>query len=500
MLASAVGFALSRRMDAARIPVIVGVGQVNDREEALDSFELMRAALERADADAGGSWLEQVHAVAVVDQLSFPQLTQIPERLAEAFGAAPHHLFKTKYPSGESPVLLLNEAAERIRAGEIEIAAVVGGEALRTAAKRARQAGANAVREAAAKAAKPLRAMYGLVAPTDVYPLYENATRAAWGQTLAEGRRESAEIWAKLSEVAAANEHAWLRTAVTADEIATPSAQNRPIAFPYTKLMVANASVNQGAGFIVASLSKARAMGVPEERLVYVGYGAAAREPSDVLARESYTRSIALETALAKTLAFNEMEPGALDCVELYSCFPCIPKLARRAIGWPLEKPMSVAGGLTFAGGPVGNYMSHAIAAMTEKLRREGRQGLLFGNGGFANTNHCIVLTRDTPREAPRAFDVQAEADAQRTAAPVFVERYAGPAAVETYTVFYNREGAPHLGVVIGRTPDGRRFLARVDGSDGDTIARLTSEAAEPVGALGAVTQDPDGLNRWRFT
>jgi acetyl-CoA C-acetyltransferase len=486
--------------DAARIPVIVGVGQINDRAEALDSFELMRAALEAADEDAGGGWLKQVEALSGVDQLSFPHLTQLPERLADAFDAAPRILFKTKYPSGESPVLLLNEAAERIRRGEIEIAAVVGGEALRTAAKRAKSADANAVREAAAKTAKPLRAMYGLVAPTDVYPLYENASRAAWGQTLAEAQRESAEIWARFSEVAAANEHAWLRNAVTPDEIMTPSSQNRPIAFPYTKLMVANASVNQGAGFIVASLTKARAMGVPDEQLAYVGYGAAAREPSDVLARERYARSIALETALAKTLAFNQIETSALDCVELYSCFPCIPKLARRAIGWPLEKPMSAAGGLTFAGGPVGNYMSHAIAAMTARLRRGVRAGLLFGNGGFANTNHCIVLTRDAPRGQPRPFDVQDDADAQRAPGPRLIEVYEGAATVETYTIFYDREGAPKFGVVVARTPEHARFLARVEGRHHETIARLTSGADEPVGAAGKAKQCPDGLNHWEFT
>jgi len=34
--------------------------------------------------------------------------------------------------SGDSPILLLNEAANRIGAGEIEVAAIVGGEALRT--------------------------------------------------------------------------------------------------------------------------------------------------------------------------------------------------------------------------------------------------------------------------------------------------------------------------------------------------------------------------------
>lgn len=488
--------------NAERIPVIVGVGQINDREEVFDSFELMLAALQRANEDAGGGWLQRLDSLAVVDQLSFPALTQIPERLAAAFGATPRFCTKTKYPSGESPVLLLNEAAERIRAGEIEIAAVVGGEALRTAAKRANSADANAVRDAAAKAAKPLRQKYGLVAPTDVYPLYENASRVAFGQSLAEAQRESAEIWSRFSQVAAANEHAWLRKPVSVEDILTPSPQNRPIAFPYTKLMVANASVNQGAGFIVTSLAKARAAGVAEDRLVFVGHGAAAREPSDVLARESYTRSIALETALSKTLEFNGLAPSELDAVELYSCFPCIPKFARRVIDWPIDKPASVAGGLTFAGGPVGNYMSHAIAAMTERLRGEGQTGLLFGNGGFANTNHCVVLTRAPAGDAtaPRGFDVQAEADAQRSPSPPLIDEHEGAAQVETYTVFYDREGAARFGVVIARTPHGQRFLARVDGRDESTIARLTGAADEPIGASGVASRTAAGLCLWQFT
>lgn len=464
---------------------------------ALDSLGLMLAALTAADRDAGGGWMKQVQSLAVVDQLSCPELVELPTTVAAYFGATPKHLMKTAYPSGESPVLLLNAAAERVRAGEVKVAAVVGGEALRTAARRAKNAGAgarDAVRESAQRVAKDVRKRHGLVAPTDIYPLYENALRAARGQTLAEGQAESAEIWAQFSAVAEDNPHAWLRKRVGAGDIATASANNRPIAFPYTKLMVANQSVNQGAGFIVASLAKARAMGVAEEKLVFVGRGAGASEPRDVLTREGYDRSIALETTLLMTLEFNRLATTDLDLLELYSCFPCVPKMARRAIGWPVELPMSVVGGLTFGGGPVGNFMSHAVARMVELLRREGQRGLLFGNGGFANTNHAVVLSREANDGADeaRTFDVQAEADVQRGVAPVFVGEYAGPGVIETYTVFYDREGAAQRGVVVGLTDDGRRFLAQVDGADAETIAFLTDGNAEPVGTRGEARMRDD--------
>ena len=127
----------------SRIPVIVGVGQVNDRDEAdrpslgLDSLGLMEAALRAADEDAGGGWLPGLQSLAVVDQISWPELGDVSAPLARRLGANPRICYKTPYSSGDSPLRLLNEAANRIGAGEISVAAVVGGEALRTAARQA---------------------------------------------------------------------------------------------------------------------------------------------------------------------------------------------------------------------------------------------------------------------------------------------------------------------------------------------------------------------------
>src|SRR3546814_10853191 len=112
--------------------------------------------------------------------------------------------------------------------------------------------------------------------------------------------------------------------------------------------------------------------------------------------------------------------------------FPCVPKMARRILGWPWDRPATVFGGLTFGGGPIANYMSHAIVSMVEKLRREGRYGFLFANGGFATDNHCIVLGNQPIATAsfPQDFDYQAEAEAKRGPVPELVEDYAGPATI----------------------------------------------------------------------
>ncbi len=495
-------------MKNERAPVVVGVGQINDRptdpNAGLDSLQLMEQAARLADADAGGGWLARLSSLATVAQLSFPALGDTARALAARLGVAPALCTQSWYPSGASPILFLNEAANRIVAGEIDVALVAGGEALRTAAQRAAAQqsgpGQDAVRTASERSRPSARQRYGLSAPVDIYPLYENATRAAWGQSLCEAQNESAQLWSAMSKVAAGNAHAWLRKALTPGDILATNENNRPIAFPYSKLMVANASVNQGAAFIVTSAGSARAAGLPEHKLVYVGYGAAADEPHEVLKRDRFDRSASMEISLRRTLELNEMSAEDLDCVELYSCFPCVPKMARRAIGWRLDRPISVVGGLTFGGGPIGNYMSHAVACMTESLRAGGHHGLLFANGGFATQNHTIILSRDPARamRIAKHFNFQAEADASRSAAPHLLDAHDGPATIETYTVLYERDGTPRFGAIIARTPQGARFLAKVAGDDAITLRFLTDGAVEPIGQRGVAIAS-QGEVLWRM-
>ena len=108
------------------------------------------------------------------------------------------------------------------------------------------------------------------------------------------------------------------------------------------------------------------------------------------------------------------------------------------------------------------------------------------------------MLSREpVEREAP-SFDVQADADAHARAGAGADGSHAGPATIETYTVFYARDGAVRDGVIVARTPRGERFLAHVAGDDADTIALLTDGAREPVGRAGQAVAGDDGLVVWR--
>ena len=489
-------------------PVIVGVGEVLDRpgdlSKALEPLALMEAALREADADAGGGFLAKIASLDVVNQLSWRYADPAGELCARLDVTPARAVYGPV--GGESPVRFLHEAAVRIVRGEAEVCAVVGAEA-QWSVNKARAAGIDrpwtpkppATGGGPRIEVHPLALKLGVFLPVSVYPFYENAAAHHWGQTPAEALAESGALWSAYAAVAAQQPNAWIKTAFTSDQITTPRPDNRPIAWPYTKLMVANMQVNQGAAVILTSLAAARAAGIPDERLVFVWAGASAREPGDYLQRDHHHGSVAQDAVLE---AVGGMVPDGFDALELYSCFPCVPKMARRTLGLPADVTPTVTGGLTFFGAPMNNYMTHAAVAMTRRLRDGAGTGLLYGQGEFVTKHHGLVLADRPAPEGARALDdisVQAVTDARRAPVPAFVEAASGKAALETHTVLYDRDGAPTHGVAIVRTTDGARALTRVPAADSDTLAALTDPGAFAIGRSGILNTAGDGVLDWRL-
>src|SRR6202008_5039066 len=262
---------------------------------------------------------------------------------------------------------------------------------------------------------KPMAVKLGVFRPITVYPLYESATSAHWGQTPREGLAEAGQLWSPYASGAAQNPNSWLKKNFAPDQITTPTPDNRLIAWPYTKLMVANPSVNMGGAVLMTSLAKARAAGVAEDRLIHVWGGASAEEPRDYLVRDRFFESHAQNAVLRTAMELGGGDGRAFDAVELYSCFPCVPKMARRTLGLGADVQPTVTGGLTFFGAPLNTYMKHAACAMVRSLRKKGKLGLLYGQGGFVTKHHALVLSREAPREVmAQETSVQAEADRNR--------------------------------------------------------------------------------------
>ena len=122
---------------------------------------------------------------------------------------------------------------------------------------------------------------------------------------------------------------------------------------------------------------------------------------------------------------------------------------------------------------------------MVRRLRSgSGRIGLVYGQGGVVSKHHALVLSHEPP-PAPLDpdYSVQARADVERGEIPELLERYAGPATIETYTVPCAADGRPLYGVVVARTPAGQRLIARVRIDDERSLALLDAARFRPCAA-----------------
>jgi len=62
---------------------------------------------------------------------------------------------------------------------------------------------------------------------------------------------------------------------------------------------------------------------------------------------------------------------------------------------------------------------------------------------------------------------------------------------LQTYTIEYDRQGAPSLGLIVGKLQgSGQRFLA--NHGDEQTLAQLANTSAEQVGRAGFVHKDDE--------
>ena len=127
------------------------------------------------------------------------------------------------------------------------------------------------------------------------------------------------------------------------------------------------------------------------------------------------------------------------------------------------------------------------------------RQIPLYGQGGFVTKHHALVLSRQAPRETlKQATSVQAVSDARKRAVPEFLTQPSGKGKVEAFTVIYRGKGEVEHGVVMLRTEQDARTLARVPAQDERTIEHLLNLDRSPVGSRGDIAMAEDGVPEWR--
>ena len=507
-------------MAKGSMPVLVGVGQTVshwDGTSGLDGIpsvlslaeEAARAALTDTQIGDAAALIESLDTVTVVRTMedSIPSLTppfgicnNLPLGLARAIGANPERVIYSGV-GGQSPQALINELAARIYAGDAECALLAGAENI-GAQKAARKQGLTPDlnieidgdmedRGVGAHMLSRAEAKHGLVKPAYFYSLFENAIAHREGRTRSEHRSAMGALFAKFSDVAAANPYAQVPAARSAAFLATPSAENYAFADPFLKWHIAQDAVNQAAAVIIMSEEKADALGIPTGARIYLHGGGEAAD-LHISERPQLDGSWAMQIALTRALSQAGKTASEIDVFDLYSCFPCAVFSAADVLGldWQTDpRALTQTGGLPFFGGPGNNYSLHGIASTAEALRAAPDAfGLVLANGGWMTKEAAGVYSAIRP-DAFTAAEPAAKADE-----PVTLTDAPEGGTVETFTLINGRDGPSHA-VIFGRTADGARFIAssRVP----ETLAQMSGEESM-IGRAVSLTTDAE-VNTFRF-
>lgn len=472
-------------MPNPRTPVIVGVGQFLNRIEALDQaiepLAMMLRAVERAEADAGvGGFLDQAQSVRVVRGMW--SYENPAKAIAERIGAPSAQTVGTLI-GGNQNQALMNHTAEEILAGKFDLVLIAGAENGNSSGK-ARRAGATLPQRKApgrpdavfGAEQRPEHHEYerakGISRAVQVYPMYDNAIRYQRGESLDEHLVRVSELWSRFNDVAQDNPNAWVRRDMSAEEIRTPSRQNRQISLPYTKFMNANLSVDMAAALIACSWEKAKRLGIAEEKIVYPVSGVEGYDHFSASVRDNFHSSPGIRITGNRALELAGIEAADLDFVDLYSCFPSAVQVAAAELGLDERRPLTVTGGLTFGGGPLNNYVMHSIARTVELLREKPQgHALVTANGGNLYKHAHGVYSGMPPARDFRRDDVKDDIAALpcRQCLPA----YDGEATIESYTVMYDND-RPRIGHVSCLTPAGARTWVNTE--DADLVASMVRE------------------------
>ncbi len=485
-----------------RTPIIVGVGQVADPIDAPDyhrwspvdiAAESARLAL--ADAGIDGNSIDTIAAIRqfeVSTPISFPPFgcsSNVPRSIAARIGADPARAI-VEIVGGQSPQALVAELGEEMLAGRSEVALIAGGEAMSTARHLAGDGQPDWSEDPGGQLEDRGFGLHGVTTLTQVrhglmdapsqYALLEHARRGRLGLDRATYAASMGELFAPFTQVAASNPVSAAPTARTADDLATASDENRMVADPYPRSLVARDLVNQGAAVLLMTIAAARRLGAAEERWVYL-HGQADLVEKTLLERPDLGASPAAAAAIGQALERAGLGIEQVDAMDLYSCFPIAVSTVCDALGLAPDDPrgLTLTGGLPYFGGPGNNYSTHAIVEAVRRAR-SGQTVLVGANGGIMSKYSAGVYSA-APATWPGASSQRAQETLDTVEPTAIASRPGGWATIESYTVASGRRGGAVV-VVSRLEADGSRFLANPFDGDGEVLALLAGDA-EPLGS-----------------
>ena len=455
-------------MSKEKIPIIIGAAQftqTKDISPPLDPLKLVARASENAIAST-----ENVNIKSHIDSLYMTTISswiyaKPSNELCELLDINPTNMDYMPI-TGSAPQKLVNKAAKKIASGQSKVALITGGDAYYSRYRRKKNyldldwpkvslKIRNDARKAYISYLNELEFKYNFSNATIVYALIENALRGATAHSFSEHLQKIGERYESFSKIAAEHPYAWSQKSYKAEEIITPSPENRKICFPFTKRMVSNFYVDQSAAVIMTSEEFAEELGIDKDLWVYPMGGADLDNIFAISQRPRLYDSPAIREASKYALEKAGLTLDDIDAFDLYSCFPCMVEIARKEIGIPEDdkRDLTITGGLSFFGGPFSSYSLHSIATAVDLIQSNPSMKIMvLANGGYNTSQSFGIYGKDRPAKSWLENEyAKLQEMIEAEALPGAIEEANGDLTVEAYTFIYDRKGQIERGLVIGR-------------------------------------------------
>ncbi|MFX1411006.1 MAG: hypothetical protein ACFFA6_11690, partial [Promethearchaeota archaeon] len=392
-------------MNKKNWPIIVGIAQfTQDKNSAqpLDPLNLIVKACEDAIINTGIDNLQDYIDTLYLSTISSWIYEESISKLSDILALKPKQRFIAPI-SGNVPQMLVNKAARAISLGKNKIVLITGGEAAYSKYRfrkgkitldwpKQPPRTVDQAQKAVNYYFSTFEIKNGFTNPSYPYALIETALRAASGRTLKEHLKYIGKRYERFSIIAAKNPYAWIKESLNADQIITPTYENRKICHPYTKRMVSNLYVDQSAALIMTTEKIAQKLGIDYKLWVYPMGGADFNNIFYITQRPQLHTSPAIREASRLALEQAGLKLEEIDTFDLYNCFPCMVEIASQEIGIPQDDPrdLTITGGLSFFGGPFSSYSLHSIVTAVDLIRKNpSMKVMVLANGGY-NTSQSI--------------------------------------------------------------------------------------------------------------
>ena len=459
-------------------PIIVGAAQYTqpkDIAQPLDPLSLIVKTCRKALNDSGAEEIKKFIDSVYMININSWSYEDAPGELIAIIGIKP--VQKVFLPDGgDSPQMLVNRAAKAIATGKSQAVLITGGEASYSIYRAGKdditlnwpeKKTPKYMEGNLWKGTSDFENKYGIIFPSCSYALFESALRGKSGRTLEEHRVYMGKLFERYSKIASKNPHAWNQKSYTADEITVPSPQNRKVIYPYTKRMCSNLFVDQSGTLIITSEEIAEKLKIDPNNWIYLMGGADFKNIFNISQRPKLYDSPATKEGSRIALEQAGLSLGDINVFDIYSCFPSIVQIIMNEMGLSDDDPrdLTITGGLPYFGGPWSNYSLHAIITAAEIIRKNhSKKIMVVANGGY-NTKQSFGIYGNKPPVIPwEACNVtERQEEILRDALPDPIIKANGRLTIEAYTIYYERDGKPIRGIVIGRLEDGGRTFARIE-------------------------------------